>query len=124
MKGDGLFGELPEQHEPRLDAPRGAPRLREPVRNQIELRSVDLDSLIGLDHRARVIWAYVESLDLSELEDRVKARDNRPGHPAPSPRLLLSLWLTPPAMASAARGRWSACATAMMPIAGCVAVCR
>src|SRR5919201_1479487 len=94
MVGAGLFGELPEQAEPRADAaPRGAPRLREPVRDQIELRAVDIDSLIGQDHPARVIWAYVEGLDLSELEDRVKARENRPGHPPAAPRLLLALWL-------------------------------
>jgi transposase len=35
----------------------------------------------------------VEGLDLSALEDRIKARDNTPGHPAISPRLLLALWL-------------------------------
>jgi transposase len=94
MVGSGLFGELPEQTEPPADAaPRGAPRLREPMRDQVELRAVDIDSLIGQDHRARVIWAYVEGLELSELEDRIKARENRPGHPAPSPRLLLALWL-------------------------------
>jgi transposase len=94
MADEGLFGELPDQSAPRTEAvPRGAPRLREPVRNQVELRAVDIDSLIGQDHLARVIWAYVEGLDLSELEDRVKARENRPGHPAPSPRLLLALWL-------------------------------
>jgi transposase len=63
------------------------------MRDQVELRAVDIDSLIGQDHPARVIWAYVEGLDLSELENRVKARENRPGHPAPSPRLLLALWL-------------------------------
>src|SRR5947207_4818273 len=90
MADDRLFGELPEQSAPRIEAvPRGAPRLREPVRDQVELRAVDIDSLIGQDHPARVIWAY----DLSELEDRVKARENRPGHPAPSPRLLRALWL-------------------------------
>lgn len=94
MADDKLFGELPKQSAPRAEAmPRGAPRLREPVRDQIELRAVDIDSLIGQDHRVRVIWAYVEGLDLSELEDRIKARENRPGHPAPSPRLLLALWL-------------------------------
>jgi len=32
-------------------------------------------------------------LDLSELEDRIKAREARPGHPATTPRLLLALWL-------------------------------
>lgn len=94
MSGDELFGGLPEQKKPQGDgAPRGAPRLREPKRDQIELRSVDIDSLIGGDHRARVIWNYVETLDLSELEDRIKAREHRPGHPPAAPRLLLALWL-------------------------------
>src|SRR3977135_756039 len=94
MAGDDLFGELPEQAKPAADASaQGAPRLREPQRNQIELRAVDIESLIGEDHPVRVIWAYVERLDLSELEDRIKARDDRPGHPAISPRLLLALWL-------------------------------
>jgi transposase len=94
MADDKLFGELPEQPTPRTDArPSGAPRLREPKRDQIELRAVDIESLIGEEHSARVIWAYVESLDLSELEDRIKARDEHPGHPATSPRLLLALWL-------------------------------
>lgn len=94
MAGDELFGELPEQARPQADAgPLGAPRLREPKRDQIELRAVDIESLIGADHPARVIWAYVEGLDLSELEDRIKARDARPGHPATSPRLMLALWL-------------------------------
>jgi transposase len=94
MAGDELFGELPEQTKAQTDAaPLGAPRLREPTRDQIELRAVDIDSLIGQDHPVRVFWTYVEGLDLSELEDRIKARDNRPGHPATSPRLLLALWL-------------------------------
>ena len=94
MAGDELFGELPEQKKPQAAAaPLGAPRLREPARDQIELRSVDIDSLIGAEHPARVIWGYVETLDLSELEDRIKAREHRPGHPPAAPRLLLGLWL-------------------------------
>ena len=94
MAGDDRFGELPEQKKPQGDAaPLGAPRLREPARDQIELRSVDIDSLIGAEHPARVIWGYVEALDLSELEDRIKAREHRPGHPPAAPRLLLGLWL-------------------------------
>ncbi len=94
MAGDELFGELPAQPRSQTDeAARGAPRLREPERDQIELRAVDIDSLIGQDHPVRVIWAYVEGLDLSELEDRIKARDHTPGHPTISPRLMLALWL-------------------------------
>jgi transposase/vacuolar-type H+-ATPase subunit H len=94
MAADELFGELPEQAKPQADAaPLGTPRLREPRRDQIELRAVDIESLIGEDHPVRVIWSYVEGLDLSELENRIKARGDRPGHPATSPRLLLALWL-------------------------------
>lgn len=94
MVDEKLFAELPDQRRPRADdATRGAPRLRVPERDQIELQAVDIDSLIGRDHPVRVIWAYVEGLDLSALEDRIKARDDSPGHPAISPRLLLALWL-------------------------------
>lgn len=94
MTGKTLFGELPEHAKPQTDAvPLAAPRLREPKRDQIELRATDIESLIGEDHPVRVIWSYVEELDLSELEDRIKARGERPGHPATSPRLLLALWL-------------------------------
>lgn len=94
MAADELFDDLPEHAKPQSDAgPMEAPRLREPKRDQIELRAVDIESLIGEDHRARVIWSYVEGLDLSELEDRIKARGDKPGHPATAPRLLLALWL-------------------------------
>jgi transposase len=94
VAGEELFGELREQAKPQADAAAlGVPRLREPQRDQIELRAVDIESLLGDDHPVRVIWAYVAGLDLSALEDRIKARDDRPGHPATSPRLLLALWL-------------------------------
>jgi transposase len=94
MAEDELFGELPERAKPQADgAPSGTVRLREPKRDQIELRAVDIESLIGEDHPVRVMWSYVEGLDLRELEDRIKARGERPGHPATSPRLLLALWL-------------------------------
>ena len=93
MTRDGLFGELPEQAEPKRELGAGAPRMSEPERRKIELRAVSLDSLIGADHPARLMWAYVLRLDLRELEDRIKAREGVPGHPAISPRLLLALWL-------------------------------
>jgi len=94
MAGGELFDDLPNQPKPQAaEDARGAPRMREPVRDQIELRAVDIDSLIGQDHLARLIWAYVVALDLSELETRIKAREHTPGHPPASPWLLLALWL-------------------------------
>lgn len=93
MAGGGLFEDLPEALGPEAIESGGPVRLREPERDRIELRAFDLDSLIGRDHPVRVIWAYVERLDLSELEIGIKAREGRPGHPPIAPRLLLALWL-------------------------------
>src|SRR5712692_159550 len=86
-----LFDALPEQPAP--ERPLGRPRLLEPVRDQVELRAMDIDNLIGQDHSARLIWDYVEQLDLRELEDAINAREGTPGHPAITARLLLALWL-------------------------------
>lgn len=92
MSGDELFDDLPTQLNERV-ADEGGARLREPVRDQIELRAVDLEALVAPDHPARVIWNYVLKLDLSALENTVKARDHTPGQAPASPRLMLALWL-------------------------------
>jgi transposase len=92
MSGDELFPDLSAEAKAKTSNP-GAPRLREPVRDQIELRPVDLDGLIGPDHIARVMWDYVCRLDLWALEDAVRARTHIPGQAPVSPRLLLALWL-------------------------------
>jgi len=92
MADETLFADMPE-NEPIKAGWAGAPRLREPVRDQVELRAVDLEALLSAEHPARVIWAYVEKLDLSALEERVQARAHGPGQSPPSPRLLLALWL-------------------------------
>ena len=45
------------------------------------------------DHRARLVWSFVESLDLSQLYDQVLSREGEAGRPAADPAVLLSLWL-------------------------------
>jgi hypothetical protein len=111
-----LFDALPEQSAP--ERPLGKPRLLEPQRDQLELRSMDINSLIGQDHPARAIWDYAEALDLIELEDAIKAREGTPGHPAITPRLLLAVWLYATSDGWEARGRWRGCARATMPTVG------
>jgi transposase len=89
-----LFGELPEQAaDERPEVAPAAPRLREPQRDQIELRVVDLNGLLPLDHPARAVWAFVEQLDLSPLLDAIKAREGEPGHPPANPQIPMALWL-------------------------------
>jgi transposase len=92
MSEPGLFGELPEAVSGKVEW-LGNPRMRSPVRDQIEWQFVDVDGLIGSEHPARIIWAYVEKLDLSELEEAIKAREHVRGQAPASPRLLLALWL-------------------------------
>ncbi len=91
MAREGLFDDLPQV--PGVGGDQGLARLREPVRDTVELRVFDLDGLIGPAHRARVIWAYVERLDLGALEGAIRARTHTPGQAPASPRLLLALWL-------------------------------
>jgi transposase len=92
MTGDELFADLPVQMDAQA-VEAGKPRLREPVRDQVELRALDLDSLIGPAHPARTIWDYVQGLTLRPLEEAVRAREHTPGQAPASPRLLLALWL-------------------------------
>ncbi len=89
-----LFGELPEQvADGQPEAEPAPPRLRQPQREQIELRVVDLDGLLPLDHPARAVWAFVERLDLSAVLAAIKAREGEPGHPPANPQIPMALWL-------------------------------
>ncbi len=98
----GLFLDLPEPSEAQvreaqakaaMQREQGAPRLLEPNRLQVELRASDLESLLPEDHRARLVWGYVERQDLSRLIEAVKARGSNAGRAAIDPRILFALWL-------------------------------
>ena len=97
----GVFEDLAERGEADLVQARarankrrqGQPRVQEPNRAQIELRASDLESLLGEDHRARLVWGYVERQNLSALFDAIKARGGAPGRRAIDPRILFALWL-------------------------------
>ena len=69
------------------------PRLQRPNREQVELRPVDLESLLPADHRARVVWEFVEGLDLEPLHAEIKAVEGHAGRPAIDPAILMALWL-------------------------------
>jgi transposase len=54
---------------------------------------VDLEALLPSDHRARIVWSFVQSQNLSPLYDAIKSREGEPGRPPPDPAVLLALWL-------------------------------
>jgi transposase len=92
MMSTPLF-DLPPTVESDQSTAAGTPRLLRPERHQVVFRISDLDSLLAEDHPARVVWAFVEGLDLSSLTAPIKAVAGRAGHPAIDPRILLALWL-------------------------------
>jgi len=71
----------------------GTPRVSRPNRAQIEWRPVALDSLLGEDHEARLIWAWVMGLDLSPMYGSIQAVTGEAGRRAIDPAILLALWL-------------------------------
>ncbi len=79
--------------QPARKAEGGVPRLERPVRNQIEMRSSDLESLIADEHQVRNVWDYVEQVDLSALYAQIRAVEGRAGRAAIDPKILLALWL-------------------------------
>jgi len=90
---DTLFP-LPDATAAGPTAPESSPpRVLRPNRQQIELRSADLEGLLPADHRARLVWQFVESLDRRALYARVLAVEGHAGRPAIDPAILLALWL-------------------------------
>ena len=68
-------------------------RIMKADRSQLNWDLVDLDAWPGADHRARIVWAFVETLDLGDLYAGIKARGSKPGRPGADPKVLLALWL-------------------------------
>jgi transposase len=90
---DTLF-ELPSPEAPRQQPEaKPEPRLQRPNRAQVELRPVDLEGLLPADHRARIVWDFVEGLDLTPLYAAIKAVEGHAGRPPIDPAILVALWL-------------------------------
>ena len=70
-----------------------APRLQRADRAQVQLRPVDLEALLPAEHRARLVWEWVMTLDLSAFHERIRAVEGHPGRPAIDPAILVALWL-------------------------------
>jgi transposase len=90
---DTLFELSPGEPSGSAGPEPGRPRLQRPNRGQLELRSVDLDGLLPADHRARLVWAFVEGLDLAPLYEPIRAVEGHPGRPPIDPAILTALWL-------------------------------
>lgn len=88
-----LFDLPATELQPMSEAVAGRPRVQRPNREQLEMRAVDLDGLLPADHRARLVWAFVEGLDLDPLYADIRAIEGAPGRPPIDPAILTGLWL-------------------------------
>jgi transposase len=89
---DALFPEVdPRPASDGRDA--AAPRFETAHRDQIELRPCDLEALLPPAHAARLVWRFVEGLDLSAFYAAIRAREGRAGRPPIDPKILVALWL-------------------------------
>lgn len=70
-----------------------APRYETANRQQVELQPCDLEALLPPGHAARLVWRFVEGLDLSAFYATIRAREGRAGRPAIDPKILMALWL-------------------------------
>jgi transposase len=72
---------------------KGEARVVRPNRGQLSWDLIDLEAWLAPDHAARLVWAFVETLDLARLYEGIEAREGEPGRPAADPAVLLALWL-------------------------------
>lgn len=96
-EGEDLFGPKPVAAvtgaKPAHAGSMATARVILPNRTQIELRPMDLESLLAEGHRARLVWAWVERQDLSAMYAAIKVRQGGVGRSAIAPQILLGLWL-------------------------------
>jgi len=71
----------------------GEARFQRAQRRQIMMRMLSLDQMLAEDHTVRLVWAYVDALDLTELYAKIRAVAGGAGRDPIDPQILLSLWL-------------------------------
>jgi len=68
-------------------------RIREPFRGQGVMHFAIPDDALPSDHRARLLWTVLGTLDLSAFSSDAKSVQGHAGRPLASVRMLLTLWL-------------------------------
>src|SRR6266446_1957078 len=97
---------------------RGKARVVGPDRSQLRWDLIDIEGLLAGDHRARMVWAFVEGLNLEPLYELIESREGEAGRPPADPAVVLALWLYASLEGLARRVSWPGCASATRPIAG------
>jgi transposase len=73
--------------------PAAVPRLASINRQQLVLRSMDVETLVDEGDCVRAIWELAGCLDLRRYHEQIAAVEGSAGREHTDPRLLISLWL-------------------------------
>lgn len=68
-------------------------RVKTVQRDQMVLRPLEVEQLLGPEHPARAIWELVGQCDLERFYETIESVEGRAGRPGLDPQLLISLWL-------------------------------
>ena len=68
-------------------------RVDRPHRDQVEMQCFALEQMLPADHRARIVWAFVQSLDLEPLYANIEVTRTTAGRSAIAPEIHVALWL-------------------------------
>ena len=125
---EGVLFDLGPVKEAEVAPPGGPPRLRRAQRDQIVMRNLALDALLPEDHRARIVWQYVEGLDLSPLYASIRSVEGDKGRAATDPRPIRGFcWLCgcmPRWKEWAVPVDWPVCVKSTSPTSGWQERCR
>lgn len=72
---------------------KGKARILTANRQQVELQTAALDSLIAEDHKVRVVWEMTQQYNLARLYEQIGSIEGDAGRPAIDPRILVAVWL-------------------------------
>ncbi len=93
MNDDALFDIEPIPTDQGAAADDRVPRYETVNREQIELVPTDLESLLPGGHAARLVWRFVDGLDLRAFYRTIKACEGGVGRSPIDPKILIALWL-------------------------------
>ncbi|WP_413431287.1 transposase [Crateriforma spongiae] len=68
-------------------------RVSRPERLQVDFLPRAIDEMVPRDHRCRIVWRFVESLDLEPFYETIQVTDSKAGRSSIAPEILISLWL-------------------------------
>ena len=94
MNEPTLF-ELPNSRDPisKKMSHKGKPRVKVAERAQVKFTITSLDELIPQNHTVRLVWEYINQLNIHSILDTIQSTEGHAGRPAIDPKILLCLWL-------------------------------